>query len=358
MPDRPPDNRGASRPADVDLREGRRGSARDAPDDASASARGDVPGADADTPTQIPARGWKQILVRSWAETKADQVPLMAAGVAFFAFLSLFPALIAAVLVYGLVTTPQQVASQVESISGVIPASARSLVTDQLSSLASAPSTGLGIGLVVSVLAALWSASGGVGNLISAVNIAYDEEETRGFVKRKALALAMTIGAIVFFGVAIAAVAVFPAVIAATDPPSGVRLALQAARWLVLVLAVVVTLAVVYRYAPDRDNARFAWTSTGATIAAVLWIVASVAFSLYASFGSYGKTYGSLAGVVVLLMWLWITTYAVLLGAEVNAETEQQTASDTTQGPAQPLGQRDAVKADSLPTQTADAPRR
>ncbi len=338
--------RGASRPDDIDLRDGQRGH------DSSAA---DVPGANADKPTQIPAAGWKQVLKRAWAEAKADQVPLLAAGVAFFAFLSLFPALIAAVLVYGLVTTPQQVASQVQSVSDVIPESARSLVTTQLNSLAAAPSKGLGIGLVVSILAALWSASGGVGNLISTVNLAYDEEETRGFVKRKALALAMTIGAIVFFGVAIGAVAVFPAVIAATDPPTGIRIALQVARWVVLVIAVVITLAVLYRYAPDRDNPKFAWTSTGAIIATVLWIVASVGFSLYASFGSYGKTYGSLAGVVVLLMWLWITTYAVLLGAEVNAESEQQTMADTTEGPAKPLGQRDAVKADSMPGDTSDA---
>jgi membrane protein len=240
-----------------------------------------------------------------------------------------------------------------ESVSDILPESAREIVTSQLQSLAAAPSSGLGIGLVVSILAALWSASGGVGNLISAVNIAYDEEETRGFVKRKALALAMTLGAILFFGIAIASLAVFPAVIAATDPPAAVRFGLQAARWVVLLLAVVITLAVVYRYAPDRDNPKFAWTSTGATVATILWIVASIAFSLYASFGSYGKTYGSLAGVVVLLMWLWITTYAVLLGAELNAEAEQQTMSDTTTGPEQPLGQRDAVKADSTPD---DAP--
>ncbi len=149
--------------------------------------------------------------------------------------------------------------------------------------------------------------------------------------------------------------AVFPAVIAATDPPTGIRIALQVARWVVLVIAVAVALAVLYRYAPDRDNPRFAWTSTGAIIATVLWIVASVAFSLYASYGSYGKTYGSLAGVVVLLMWLWITTYAVLLGAEVNAESEQQTMADTTKGPAKPLGDRDAVKADSVPTEHSDA---
>ncbi len=314
----------------------------------------DDPGADASTPAQIPARGWWQIVRRAFSEAKQDQVPLMAAGVAFFAFLSLFPALVAAVLVYGLVTTPAQVQQQVDDIAAIVPASARQLLLDQLSSLAAAPSRGLGIGLAVSVLAALWSASGGVGNLISAVNLAYDEDETRGFVRRKALALLMTVGAIVFFGVALGALAVFPAVVAATDPPQAVRWAAQVARWGVLLVALVVALAVLYRYAPDRDEPKLRWTSVGAAVATVLWVLASVGFSLYASMGSYAKTYGSLAGVVVLLLWLWITTYAVLLGAEINAEAEQQTVKDTTRGPERPLGQRGAVKADSLP---GDRPR-
>lgn len=312
------------------------------------------PGADADTPADIPARGWRQIVKRAWAESKQDQVPLMSAGVAFFAFLSLFPALIAAVLVYGLVTTPAQVREQVDSIAGVVPSSARKLILEQLTALTSAPGKGLGIGLAVSVLGALWSASGGVGNLISAVNIAYDEDETRGFVRRKALALALTIGAIVFFGVALGALALVPAVLAATDPPTVVRVLAQVGRWAALLLAVVVALAVLYRYAPDRDEPQLRWASVGAALATVVWVVVSIGFSLYASFGSYGKSYGSLAGVVVLLMWLWLTTYAVLLGAEVNAEAEQQTMRDTTKGPARPLGERDAVKADSLP---GDRPR-
>ncbi len=278
----------------------------------------------------------------------------MAAGVAFFGFLSLFPAMVAAMLLYGLVTTPQQVQQQIDGISGIIPASARTLILDQLTSVAAAPAKGLGIGLVVSVLLALWSASGGVGNLLSAINLAYDEDETRGFVKRKGLALLMTVGAILFFGVAIGVLAVFPAVISATDPPTAVRAVAQVVRWALLLLALVVALAVLYRYAPDRDQPRLRWTSYGAAVATAIWILASVGFSLYASFGSYAKTYGPLAGVVVLLLWLWITTYAVLLGAEINAEAEQQTIKDTTKGPARPIGQRGAVKADSLP---GDRPR-
>jgi len=327
---------GRSSSKDVDL--------RDRPRDPK-----DIPGVDADKPTEIPARGWKEIVKRAWAESKQDQVPLLSAGVAFFGFLSLFPAIIASVLLYGLITTPEEMRSQFESVSSVIPESARAPIMEQLTNLTSAPSRGLGIGLVVSILAALWSASGGVGNLISAINLAYDEDETRGFIKRKGLSLLMTIGAILFFGVALGALAVIPAVLAATDPPTWVTVVAQIVRWLALLLAVVIALAILYRYAPDRDNPRFSWTSIGAGVATVLWIIASVGFSLYASLGSYGKTYGSLAGVVVLLLWLWLTTYAILFGAEINAEAEQQTMKDTTEGPEKPLGERDAVKADSLP---------
>jgi membrane protein len=312
-------------------------------------AKTEVPGGDASSPAQIPARGWWQVTKRAWAEAKADQVPLMAAGVAFFGFLSLFPAMIAAVLTYGLVASPAQMRSQVQQLGGAIPASARALLTKQLDSVTSSPQQSLGIGLVVSLLAALWSASGGVGYLMTAVNIAYDEPNNRGWVKRKLLALGLTVGAIVFMVLAIALVAVAPAVFSSLGASTLATIGLQIARWVLIIVLVSVALAVVYRVAPDRDAPAMKWVSTGAVIATVLWLVASIGFSLYTSFGSYSKSYGSLAGVAVLLLWLWITSYAVLLGAEINAESEEQTVRDTTKGPEQPLGQRGAVKADSLP---------
>jgi membrane protein len=308
------------------------------------------PGAHADRPHEIPAKGWWQIVRRGLAEFSADQMTLIAAGVAFYAFLSIIPAIIAAVLLYGLVTDPAEVERQVNALTGVLPQSAQGLLRDQMSSLVSANRQGLGIGLVISVLASLWSASGGVGNLVTAVNTAYDEKETRGFVRRKALALALTVGAIVVFVLATGLVAVFPAVANAIDLPGPVDLALNAARWVVVLLVVVAALAVVYRVAPSRDDPRMRWVSVGATVATVLWIVVSIGFSVYVNnFSSYGKTYGSLAGVVVLLMWLWLSICAVLLGAEINAESEKQTVRDTTTGPEQPMGERGALKADLGP---------
>jgi membrane protein len=310
--------------------------------------RPDVPGVDADKPSQIPAKGWWQVSRRAWQEAKTDQVPLLAAGVAFFAFLSLFPAVVAAVLTYGLVADPTQIRRQVEDLSTAMPASGRDLLLQQIDALTSAPRQSLGIGVAIAVVAALWSASGGVGYLLTAVNLAYDEEETRGFVRRKLLALGMTLGAIVFVLLAIALFASGTAI--GSDLVTPLRLLLAAARLVLAIVLITVALAIVYRLGPDRDAPRFRWISTGAVVATVIWLIASIGFSVYVeTFGNYAKTYGSLAAVVVLMLWLWLTAYAVLLGAEINAEAEQQTVRDTTRGQPRPLGERHAVKADSIP---------
>lgn len=309
-----------------------------------------VQGDQADSPVEIPRRGWVQVVKRAWKEAKSDQVPLLAAGVAFYSFLALFPAMIAAVLLYGLVRDPADVQRQVDDLTAALPADAAGLLTTQLEAITSTSSGSLGLGLLISLALALWSASGGVGNILTAINIAYDEEETRGFVKRKGLSFLLTLAAIVFVVVTISMVAVAPALLDNLVDAGPVRWGLEALRWLGLVAAMTAGLAVLYRVAPDRDDAEFRWVSVGAVVATVLWLVASLGFSLYVdNFGSYNKTYGALAGVVVLLLWLWLTMYVVLLGAEINAEAEQQTAKDTTVGPDEPLGQRGAVKADSLP---------
>jgi membrane protein len=286
---------------------------------------------------------------RAFAETKADNVPMLAGGVAFFAFLALFPAMIAAITLYGLVADPAQAAAQIEGFAAALPEDVQPLLRDQLTAVAATSDRALGISLVVSLLAALWSASSGISNLMQAVNLAYDEEETRGFLKLRATALALTLGAIVFVLVALALVALAPVVL--DRLPLGVvgTVLAQVVRWGVLIGVVIVGLAVVYRVAPDRADPRFRWTSTGALVAAVLWIVGSAGFSLYVNnFGSYNRTYGALAGVIVLMLWLLLTSYIVLLGAEINAESERQTMADTTTGRPRPLGERDAEAADEV----------
>ena len=271
-----------------------------------------------------PARGWA-LMKRAYQESRQDRVPLLAAGVAFYAFLALFPTLIALVMLYGLVFDPAQVTDQIQSLSGSLPEGVRSLLTDQLNSLAATPRSTLGLGLAISVAAALCSASSGIGHLVMAVNMAYDVPEQRGFVSRKLLALGPTFGALVFFAIMLTLVAVVPAVLDNVLPAGPVQILAQAVRWLLVVVCAAVALAVVYRLAPDRDGPRIAWVSIGAGVAILLWVVASVGFSIYVdNFGKYAKTYGALAGVAILMLWLWISSYAVLLGAEINAESERQ----------------------------------
>jgi membrane protein len=307
-----------------------------------------VPGAEADKPSEIPAGGWWQVVRRAWKEAKADQVPLLAAGVAFFGFLALFPAVAAAVLTYGLVADPAQIRQQADELGSAMPAAGRDLLLQQIDALVSAPRQSLGIGLAIAVVAALWSASGGVGNMLTAVNLAYDEDETRGFVRRKGLALLLTLGAIVFVLLAVALFSVGAAI--GNDVATPIRIALAVGRLVLAVVLITVVLAVIYRVGPDRDAPKMRWVSIGAAVATVIWLVASIGFSLYVeTFGNYAKTYGSLAAIVILMLWLWISAYAILLGAEINAEAEQQTARDTTKGDPQPLGERGAVKADSIP---------
>ncbi|HSK33365.1 MAG TPA: YihY/virulence factor BrkB family protein, partial [Propionicimonas sp.] len=311
---------------------------------------GTAPVSQASKPTEIPVTGWWQVLKRGWREASEDQVPLLGAGVAFFGFLSLFPALAAFTLVYGLVADPATIADQVRTLTAALPPEASALLVDQLQQLTSTPRQSLGWGLALTIVLALWSASGGVGNLITAINIAYDEPKKRGFVKEKLLALGVTIAAVLFMALVLTLVAGVPVVLGFLDVSGALRWVIEAVRWLLLAALVMLALAVLYRVAPDRDAPRFRWVSAGAVTATVLWLVASAAFSLYVTFlGSYARTYGAFAGVVLMMLWLWLTSYAILLGAEINAESEEQTARDTTRGPERPLGSRGAVKADSLP---------
>lgn len=267
-------------------------------------------------------------LISAWKRASKDQIPLLSAGVAFYGFLSLFPAIIAGVLLYGLVVSQQTVSDQSARLTDALPADAASLVSGQLESISSTAGGSLGIGLVLAVLVALWSASGGIGNLVTALNAAFDCEESRGFVKRKALALGLTLGAIVFVIVVFSLVAVAPVLFDSVDQFAAIRWMLEIVRWVVLIGSIAGGLAVLYRVAPDRGGG--ATPRSGILAATAIWLVASLGFSLYVdNFGSYGKTYGALAGVVVLLLWLWVSAYAILFGAEIEAVlTSQRNHSD------------------------------
>jgi membrane protein len=289
------------------------------------------------------------VLKRVKAEVKEDNVSLLAAGVAFYAMLAIFPAIIAVVTIYGMVADPDQVETQVGEFAKSLPSGADELLTNQLTSVATAGRQALSIGLVISLLALLWSVSSGVQGLIKSLNVIYDEKETRGFVKLRGLSLLLTLGAIVVAVVALALITVFPSVIDRVGLGQAGQVAASVARWVVLAVLVLLALGVVYRLGPDRANPRWRWVSVGAVVALVLWLLGSVGFSFYVdNFGKYNQTYGALAAVIILLLWLFLSAFAVLLGAEFNAESERQTAADTTTGPERPPGQRGAEVADDI----------
>jgi membrane protein len=301
----------------------------------------------AEAPHEIPPRGWKDVAVRVKDESKRDNVTLVAAGMGFYGLLALAPGLAAVVSLYGLVADPEDVQRHLASISEAMPAEARTLLDTQLREVVSATGSSKGIGVALGIALALWSTSAAMKHLIEALSSMYDEDEGRGFVKLRLRALALTAGAIAFVFVAIGLLAVVPAWVEGSG--STLATAVSIARWPLLVVLMMVALSILYRIAPDRDQPRWRWVSWGAAIGTVIWIVASLAFSFYTSnFGNYSKTYGSMAVVVVTMLWLWITALCILLGAEINAELERQTYKDSTRGPAQPKGDRRAYAADTV----------
>lgn len=300
----------------------------------------------ADAPGEIGRRGWKDVALRAKQQVKEDNIGLVAAGVAFYSLLALFPALVALISLYGLMVKPSQAREQVAELLTFMPQGSRSVIENQLTSVTQSSEAGLGIGLAVSLVAAIWSASSGMRALMTGLNIAYDEAESRSFVRLRLVSMALTLGAVVLLVVSMAAVVGVPA---AFDPSEPVGVVLSWVRWPVLALVMMFGLSVVYRYGPNRDDAKWRWVSWGAVLATLLWVVMSAAFSLYvSSFGRFNETYGTLAGVVVLMLWLSLSAFTVLLGAEVNAELERQTAKDTTRGPERPIGTRNAYAADTV----------
>lgn len=306
-------------------------------------------GRNAETPTEIPAKGWKDIALRVKAELASDHVGLIAAGVAFYALMAIFPAITALMALGGLVLEPAEVTVQLESLAEMMPKEAAQIILDQAVAVAGSEEAGLGLAFIIGLALAIYSASKGMGSLMEGLNVAYDEEETRGFIARTLWTLALTVFLIVGLILGLLAALAVPAILGFIALPDWLETLLALLRWVVLALMTVGGLAVLYRYGPSRDNAEWKWLSPGAIAASVIWIAASVGFSIYVSnFGSYNESFGSMAGVIILLMWLWISAFIVLLGAELNAEMEAQTTVDTTVGPDQPMGTRGAEKADNL----------
>ena len=278
--------------------------------------------------TQTAARpGWWTILTNFWARLDRDHVSIMAAGIAFYALLSIFPGMSALISIYGLVADPATIETQLNSLSGVLPQEALKLLSDQLHTLVAAPRDKLGLGLLVSLLIALWSATSGTGSLMQALTVAYEERENRGILSFYGRAIVLTIGVGVFALLSLFLIAGIPAVIGSLPLSELWRDRISLIRWPLLAILAVAALGVLYRYGPARRNPCWHCLSGGTMAAAVLWLVGSAGFSFYvARFGSYDKTYGSLGAVVILLMWFYVTAYIILAGAELNAEIEKARA--------------------------------
>lgn len=312
----------------------------------------DEHGHHAERPSDIPAHGWWRILKRTLNQAMEDRLLTEAAGVTFYALLALFPAIAALVSLYGLVADRATIGEHLSMLSGVIPGGGMELIEEQVKRLASNPETALGFGALVGLGVSLWSANQATKALFDALNVVYEEEEKRGIVEFTLVTLAFTQGFMLFAVLAMAGVVVLPVVLNFLGLGTALEWLLGLARWPLLLAMVAVVLACLYRWGPSRAQAKWRWVSWGSAVATFLWLLVSLGFSWYvANFGSYNETYGSLGAVVGFMTWIWVSAAVVLLGGELNAEMEHQTARDTTTGPERPMGERRARMADTVATE-------
>lgn len=322
-----------------------------------------VPGGDAESPWHMPFAAWKAVLLRTWAQMGQDNIGLVAAGVAFYGFLALVPLLGALVLSYGFIAAPETVLKNMREMTSVVPADAAKLIGEQLMNVVKTSGSKKGIGLLIALGIALFGARNGAAAIITALNIAYEEKEKRGFVRLTLLALGITVAAVLVAIVAMVAVGALGHLESLIPWAPGVVVVVgKLLSYVMLLLVGAAGAATLYRYGPDRSQAVWAWITPGSLLAAVTWLLLTGGFGFYvAKFGSYNATYGSLGAVVVFLTWIYLSSYLLLIGAELNAELERQTSHDTTTGPPRPAGQRGAVVADHQvgqpkPPEAAESP--
>ena len=306
-------------------------------------------GRDATRPYHIPLKGWWQVAQRVWSESNRDNLSVVAAGCAFFALAAIFPALSALIALYGLTADPATVEQHFRILSSVLPPQAYDIVIEQIHRLSDASGRTLGWSLALSLVLALWSANAGTQAMMAALNIAYEEPERRSLFQYYLNAFTFTIIGILGGVVMLLAIVYVPILFTFTGYSQAFELVVSVLRWPFLALFGLFMLAVLYRYGACRRSAKWHWVSVGSLFAMVVWLIASAAFSLYVSnFATYDKLYGSLGAVIILLFWLYISFYIILIGAEINAELELQTAKDTTAGKPRPMGERGAFVADHV----------
>jgi membrane protein len=321
----------------------------DEPRKARSGAAQEGRGRHADTPSEIPSSGWKDILVRIWNDIGKDRILLIAAGTTFYLMLALFPFLAAFVSLYGFFADPADISGYAASLDGVLPGGGLQLIEKQLETLAAQEQGTLSIGFIVGLATTLWSVGGGVKAIMEGLNVVYSEDEKRNFLWLSLVALGFSLGLILLGIILLLAIGVVPAVLTFFNLGSVAEVLLRVGRWPVLLVIIAAALAVLYRYGPSRDDARIRWLSWGAGLATLLWIATSWGFSYYLeNFADYNATYGSLGAIIGFMLWTWLSVSIVLLGGKLNAEMEHQTARDTTTGRHEPMGARGATVADTL----------
>lgn len=303
----------------------------------------------ANSPGDIAWKGWRAVIRRTITEMLTDRVALVAAGCAFYGTLALFPAISMLISIYGLVFDRNTVLPQLAVLQDLLPPTAFKLIADRVTMLVSKPVGALGWSLVTSTAVTLWSSASGTKSIITALNLAYEEREQRGFLRYQVVAFSMTLFVIFGTAVGLALLVALPATLDLLGLAYHQRALIRVASFVLLILAVIGALSLLYRYAPSRKAPRWQWVTPGSMLATALWVAASALFSWYvATFSTYDAMYGPLGTVVAVMMWFYVTAYAVLLGAELNAELELQTAHDSTDGPPRPLGRRGAYVADHV----------
>ena len=282
-------------------------------------------------PSEISAEGWREVLKRTYRESSRDNVSIIAAGVAFYAFLAFVPLLGSLVLVYGMLAEPQSVVQHMQALTALMPADAARIIGEQLMSVTTTASSKKGLGLLIALLLSIYGAMRGASSIITALNIVYNVKESRSFVRATLLAAALTLGAVFALLLAVLGISLLHFVedLLPFSSPA-VHLVLKIGFWIVAAAAVSLLIALVYRYAPNHPAPKWRWLSPGSIAATLLWLSATLGFGLYvANFGNYNATYGSLGAVVVFLTWLYLTAYILLMGGELNAELEKQTTCST-----------------------------
>ncbi|VFU10004.1 YihY/virulence factor BrkB family protein [Methylocella tundrae] len=294
-------------------------------------AREALAGQAADSPAEIPAQGWKHILGRTWQGLGEDRILLVAAGITFYALLSLFPALAALVSLYGLFADPANVGGRLDSLASFLPSGALDLIGSEIGRIAGEAHHALGAAFFISLAVSLWTANSGMKGLIEGMNVVYEEKEKRGFIGLNLLSLAFTLAAIAFILLALGAMVVAPLLLGDIGLGGSGDALLSLLRWPLLLLVALFALAVLYRFGPSRRAPRWRWVTWGSALAAFLWLGGSVLFSWYvANFGKYNATYGSLGAAVGLMTWLWLSVIVVLLGGELNSKIERQSGRDAS----------------------------